>query len=103
MYMSGHHPATVRRAGRKRGASFESSEALAEQPAAHCVQKRPPPQPPGPDTSPLRRASGTSARFSFERRPPAFGRSYGGRHRGAFPTHRDTSGGELRMLLGGSY
>ena len=32
-YMSGHHPATVRRAGRKRGAIFESSEALAEQPA----------------------------------------------------------------------
>eukprot|EP00964_Phaeocystis_antarctica_P104470 scaffold69582_cov58-Phaeocystis_antarctica.AAC.2 len=31
--MSGHHPATVRRAGRKRGAKFESSEALAEQPA----------------------------------------------------------------------
>ena len=31
--MSGHHPATVRRAGRKRGARFESSEALAEQPA----------------------------------------------------------------------
>eukprot|EP00964_Phaeocystis_antarctica_P044171 scaffold25383_cov36-Phaeocystis_antarctica.AAC.1 len=24
--MSGHHPATVRRAGRKRGARFESSE-----------------------------------------------------------------------------
>eukprot|EP00964_Phaeocystis_antarctica_P164046 scaffold141410_cov127-Phaeocystis_antarctica.AAC.1 len=31
--MSGHHLATVRRAGRKRGARFESSEALAEQPA----------------------------------------------------------------------
>ena len=31
--MSGHHPATVRRAGRKRGARFESAEALAEQPA----------------------------------------------------------------------
>ena len=31
--MSGHHPATVRRAGRKRGARFESSEPLAEQPA----------------------------------------------------------------------
>eukprot|EP00964_Phaeocystis_antarctica_P003646 scaffold1962_cov59-Phaeocystis_antarctica.AAC.2 len=31
--MSGHHPATVRRAGRKRGTRFESSEALAEQPA----------------------------------------------------------------------
>ena len=31
--MSGHHPATVRRAGRKRGARFESSEALEEQPA----------------------------------------------------------------------
>ena len=31
--MSGHHPATVRRAGRKRGARFESSEALAEQSA----------------------------------------------------------------------
>ena len=31
--MSGHHPATVRRAGRKRGARFESSEALVEQPA----------------------------------------------------------------------
>eukprot|EP00964_Phaeocystis_antarctica_P007987 scaffold4299_cov60-Phaeocystis_antarctica.AAC.5 len=31
--MSGHHPATVRRAGRKRGARLESSEALAEQPA----------------------------------------------------------------------
>ena len=31
--MFGHHPATVRRAGRKRGAIFESSEALAEQPA----------------------------------------------------------------------
>jgi hypothetical protein len=30
--MSGHHLATVRRAGRKRGARFESSEALAEQP-----------------------------------------------------------------------
>eukprot|EP00964_Phaeocystis_antarctica_P139719 scaffold104541_cov64-Phaeocystis_antarctica.AAC.1 len=29
--MSGHHPATVRRAGRKRGARFESAEALAEQ------------------------------------------------------------------------
>eukprot|EP00964_Phaeocystis_antarctica_P143149 scaffold108642_cov29-Phaeocystis_antarctica.AAC.1 len=40
--MSGHHPATVRRAGRKRGARFESSEALAEQPAvarsAHPVR-----------------------------------------------------------------
>ena len=32
-HMSGHHLATVRRAGRKRGARFESSEALAEQPA----------------------------------------------------------------------
>ena len=32
-HMSGHHPATVRRAGRKRGARFESSEALAELPA----------------------------------------------------------------------
>eukprot|EP00964_Phaeocystis_antarctica_P134604 scaffold98864_cov59-Phaeocystis_antarctica.AAC.5 len=32
-HMSGHRPATVRRAGRKRGARFESSEALAEQPA----------------------------------------------------------------------
>jgi len=32
-HMFGHHPATVRRAGRKRGARFESSEALAEQPA----------------------------------------------------------------------
>ena len=31
--MSGHHLATVRRAGRKRGARFESSEARAEQPA----------------------------------------------------------------------
>ena len=31
--MFGHHPATVRRAGRKRGARLESSEALAEQPA----------------------------------------------------------------------
>ena len=31
--MSGHHPATVRRAGRKRGARFESSEAPVEQPA----------------------------------------------------------------------
>ena len=31
--MFDHHPATVRRAGRKRGARFESSEALAEQPA----------------------------------------------------------------------
>ena len=31
--MSGHHLATVRRAGRKRGARFESSEALAELPA----------------------------------------------------------------------
>eukprot|EP00964_Phaeocystis_antarctica_P094207 scaffold60953_cov47-Phaeocystis_antarctica.AAC.2 len=31
--MSGHHPATVRRAGRKRGARFESAETLAEQPA----------------------------------------------------------------------
>jgi len=32
-HMPGHHPATVRRAGRKRGARFEGSEALAEQPA----------------------------------------------------------------------
>ena len=32
-HMSGHHLATVRRAGRKRGARFESTEALAEQPA----------------------------------------------------------------------
>ena len=32
-YMSGHHPATVRLAGRKRHARFESSEALAELPA----------------------------------------------------------------------
>ena len=32
-HMSGHHPATVRRAGRKSGIRFESSEALAEQPA----------------------------------------------------------------------
>ena len=32
-HMPGHHLATVRRAGRKRGARFESSEALAEQPA----------------------------------------------------------------------
>ena len=32
-HMSGHHLATVRRAGRKRGAKFESSEALAELPA----------------------------------------------------------------------
>ena len=31
--MSGHRPATVRLAGRKRHARFESSEALAEQPA----------------------------------------------------------------------
>ena len=31
--MFGHHLATVRRAGRKRGARFESSEALAEQSA----------------------------------------------------------------------
>eukprot|EP00964_Phaeocystis_antarctica_P066159 scaffold39952_cov80-Phaeocystis_antarctica.AAC.1 len=31
--MSGRHSATVRWAGRKRGARFESSEALAEQPA----------------------------------------------------------------------
>ena len=31
--MFGHHPATVRLAGRKRHARFESSEALAEQPA----------------------------------------------------------------------
>eukprot|EP00964_Phaeocystis_antarctica_P011316 scaffold6243_cov70-Phaeocystis_antarctica.AAC.1 len=31
--MSGHHPATVRRAGRKRGARFESSEALTERSA----------------------------------------------------------------------
>ena len=30
--MSGHHLVTVRRAGRKRGARFESTEALAEQP-----------------------------------------------------------------------
>ena len=30
-HMSGHHSATVRRAGRKRGARFESSEVLAEQ------------------------------------------------------------------------
>ena len=36
-HMSGHHPATVRRAGRKRGARFESSEALAEQPAVGCA------------------------------------------------------------------
>ena len=35
-HMSGHHLATVRRAGRKRGARFESSEALAEQPAVVC-------------------------------------------------------------------
>ena len=32
-HMSGHHPATVRLAGRKRHARFESSEALAELPA----------------------------------------------------------------------
>jgi hypothetical protein len=32
-HMSGHHLATGRRAGRKRGARFESSEALTEQPA----------------------------------------------------------------------
>ena len=32
-HMSGHHLATLRRAGRKRGARFESSEALSEQPA----------------------------------------------------------------------
>jgi hypothetical protein len=32
-YMFGHHPATVRLAGRKRRARLESSEALAEQPA----------------------------------------------------------------------
>ena len=32
-HISGHHPATVRRAGRKRGARFESSEALAVKPA----------------------------------------------------------------------
>ena len=41
--MSGHHLATVRRAGRKRGARFESSEALAEQPAvvrSHGVRVR---------------------------------------------------------------
>jgi len=31
--MSGHHLATVRLAGRKRHARFESSEALEEQPA----------------------------------------------------------------------
>ena len=31
--MFNYHPATVRRAGRKRGTRFESSEALAEQPA----------------------------------------------------------------------
>eukprot|EP00964_Phaeocystis_antarctica_P006011 scaffold3282_cov65-Phaeocystis_antarctica.AAC.1 len=31
--MSGYHPATVRRAGCKRGARLESAEALAEQPA----------------------------------------------------------------------
>ena len=31
--MSGHRPATVRLAGRKRHARFESSEALTEQPA----------------------------------------------------------------------
>ena len=31
--MSGHHPTTVQRAGCKRHARFESSEALAEQPA----------------------------------------------------------------------
>jgi hypothetical protein len=38
MCMSGHHPATVRLAGRKRHARFESSEALAEQPAlAHTA------------------------------------------------------------------
>ena len=32
-HMFGHHLATVRRAGRKRGARFESTEALAEQSA----------------------------------------------------------------------
>jgi len=37
-HMSGHHPATVRLAGRKRHARFESSEALAEQPAQWCAQ-----------------------------------------------------------------
>ena len=31
--MSGYHLATVRRAGRERGARFENTEALAEQPA----------------------------------------------------------------------
>ena len=36
--MSGHHPATVRRAGRKRGARFESTEALAEQPVRSAVE-----------------------------------------------------------------
>jgi hypothetical protein len=35
--MSGHHPATVRLAGRKRHARFESSEALAELPAVACT------------------------------------------------------------------
>ena len=34
--MLGHHLATVRRAGRKRDAIFESSEALAEQRSRHC-------------------------------------------------------------------
>ena len=32
-HMSGHHPATMRLAGRKRHARFEISEALAELPA----------------------------------------------------------------------
>ena len=35
--MSGHHPATVRLAGRKRHARFESSEALAELPAVFAL------------------------------------------------------------------
>ena len=35
--MSGHHLATVRRAGRKRGARFESTEALAEQRRQWCA------------------------------------------------------------------
>jgi hypothetical protein len=35
--MFGHHPATVRLAGRKRHASVESSEGLAELPAVACT------------------------------------------------------------------
>jgi hypothetical protein len=39
--MFGHHPATVRLAGRKRHARFESSEALAELPAVARTRAQP--------------------------------------------------------------